>query len=137
MPRARTCPDGGANPPPGAAGSAQPGELDNLPESTGGVIKELMEYDFMDPEAQRMFQELLDTLRSQMAQNFSQDLTQHLQNVTPEDMAALREMLRQLNQMLQDKAMGREPDFDNFHAAVWPHVRPPTRPRTWNSSWSS
>ena len=99
-------------------------KLDNLPESTGGVIKELMEYDFMDPEAQRMFQELLDTLRSQMAQNFSQDLTQHLQNVTPEDMAALREMLRQLNQMLQDKAMGREPDFDNFMQQFGPMFGP-------------
>ena len=89
-------------------------KLDNLPESMGGAIKELMEYDFMDPEAQRMFQELLDMLRQQMAQNFSQDMMQQLQNMTPEDMAAIREMLRQLNQMLQDKAMGREPDFDNF-----------------------
>ena len=89
-------------------------KLDSLPEGTGGAIKGLMEYDFMDPEAQCMFQELLDMLRSQMAQNFSQELTQSLQNMTPEDMAAIREMLRQLNEMLQDRAMGRAPDFQGF-----------------------
>lgn len=35
-------------------------KLDDLPEGMGGQIKELMEYDFMDPEAQEKFQELLD-----------------------------------------------------------------------------
>ena len=99
-------------------------KLDNLPQSTGGAIKELMEYDFVDPEAQRMFQELLDMLRSQMAQNFSQDMMQRLQNMTPEEMAALREMLRQLNQMLQDKAMGLEPDFDSFMQQFGPMFGP-------------
>ena len=89
-------------------------KLDSLPSSTGGSIKELMEYDFIDPEAQRMFQELLDMLRGQMAQNVSQDMMQQIQNMTPEDMAGLCEMLRQLNQMLEDRAMGREPDFDGF-----------------------
>ena len=89
-------------------------KLDALPDSTGGAIKELMEYDFMDPEAQRLFQELLDKLRSQMAHNVSQDMMQSMQNMSPEDMAALREMLSELNQMLQDKAAGRQPDFDGF-----------------------
>ena len=89
-------------------------KLDNLPDSTGGAIKELMEYDFIDPEAQRMFQELLDTLKGQMAQNFSQEMAERMQNMSPEEMGALAEMLRQLNQMLQDKAMGRQPEFDRF-----------------------
>ena len=98
--------------------------LDALPESTGGAIKELMEYDFIDPEAQRMFQELLDMLRGQMAQNFSQDLTQRLQNISLEEMDALREMLRQLNQMLQDRAMGNEPDFNGFMQQFGPMFGP-------------
>ena len=99
-------------------------KLDNLPESTGGAIKELMEYDFIDPEAQRMFQELLDMLKGQMAQNFSQDLMQRLQSMTPEAMAAIREMLQQLNQMLRDKSMGREPDFDSFMQQFGPMFGP-------------
>ena len=89
-------------------------KLDGLPDSPGGAIQQLMEYDFMDPEAQRMFQELLDMLRGQMAQNFSQEMQQQLQDMTPEQAAALQDMLRQLNQLLRDRAQGREPDFDQF-----------------------
>ena len=99
-------------------------KLDGLPESTGGAIRGLMEYDFMDPEARSMFQELLDMLRSQMAQNISRDMMQQLGDITPEDMAAMREMLHQLNQMLRDKALGREPDFDGFMQRFGPLFGP-------------
>ena len=85
--------------------------LDNLPEGAGS---QLMEYDFIDPEAQQKFQELLDMLKSQMAQNISQQMQQQIQGMTPEDMAATREMKRQLNQMMRDKMDGREPDFNGF-----------------------
>ena len=88
--------------------------LDNLPDGVGSQLKELMEYDFIDPEAQQKFQELLDMLKSQMAQNISQQMQQQVQNMSPEDMAATREMMRQLNQMMRDKLAGREPDFDGF-----------------------
>ena len=89
-------------------------KLDNLPKGVGGQLKELMEYDFIDPDAQRKFQELLDLLKSQMAQNISQQMQQSLQNMSPEDMAAVREMMRDLNRMMQDKLQGRQPDFDGF-----------------------
>ncbi|MCS5657783.1 MAG: VWA domain-containing protein, partial [Dehalococcoidia bacterium] len=49
-------------------------KLDALPEGMGGQIQKLMEYDFMDPEAQQKFQELLDMLKSQMAQNMGQQM---------------------------------------------------------------
>ncbi len=88
--------------------------LDNLPQGVGSQLRELMEYDFMDPEAQQKFQELLDMLKSQMAQNISQQMQQQVQNMSPEDMAATREMMRQLNQMMRDRLDGREPDFDGF-----------------------
>ena len=89
-------------------------KLDDLPEGVGGQIKELMEYDFIDPEAQQKFQELLELLKSQMAQNISQDMMQQAQGLSPEDMAAMREMMRQLNQMMGDEMEGRDPDFDGF-----------------------
>ena len=89
-------------------------KLDNLPDGVGGQLKELMEYDFIDPDAQRKFQELLDLLKSQMAQNISQQMQQSLQNMSPEDLAAIREMMRDLNRMMQDKLQGRQPDFDGF-----------------------
>ena len=89
-------------------------KLDALPEGVGGQIQELMEYDFMDPEAQQKFQELLDMLKSQMAQNMSQQMRDQIQGMTPEQMAAMQEMMRQLNQMIRDKLEGLEPDFDGF-----------------------
>lgn len=73
-----------------------------------------MEYDFMDPDAQQMFQELLDTLRGQMAGSISQDMIEQLRNMTPEQMSAMREMLHQLNQMLRDRLTGQTPDFERF-----------------------
>ena len=88
--------------------------LDNLPGSPGGMIRELSEYDFMDSEAQRQFQELLDMLKQSMLQNYLQSMKEQLQGLTPEDMAGLREMLSDLNQLLHDQAMDQEPDFQGF-----------------------
>jgi len=88
--------------------------LDNLPEGVGGRIKELMEYDFVAPEAQRKFQELLDMLKSQMAQNISEQMMQQIQGMSPDEMAAMREMIGELSQMMRDKMQGREPNFEEF-----------------------
>lgn len=88
--------------------------LDNLPPNLGGAVKELTEYDFMDPDAQGQFQELLDMLKQRMMENTFQNMRQQLQNMSPQDMAALREMLRDLNQMLQERMQGQEPDFQSF-----------------------
>ncbi len=88
--------------------------LDKLPEDVPGQIKQLSEYDFMDDEAREKFQELMESLRQQMMQQFFQGMQQSLQNMTPEDMARLREMIRELNQMLRDRQEGRDPDFDSF-----------------------
>src|SRR5262245_35642670 len=88
--------------------------LDQLPEDPAGQIRDLQKYEFMDPDAHRQFWDLLRSLRQQMLQPFLQGMQQALQNMTPEDMARMREMLSDLNRMLRDKAQGREPDFQAF-----------------------
>ncbi len=88
--------------------------LDELPEDPGGAIKSLNDYDFMDPEAREKFQELLAMLQQQMMQSYFQGMQQGMQSMTPQDMAATRQMLQDLNQMLRDRAEGREPDFEEF-----------------------
>ena len=88
--------------------------LDSLPESPGGQLRELNEYDFMDEEARRMFQELLDMLNQRMMENFFQDMRQQLQGMTPEQMEALKDMLGALNQMLGDAREGLDPGFESF-----------------------
>ena len=88
--------------------------LDALPPDPAGRIRELQNYDFIEPEARRQFQELLDSLRKQAMQPFMQGMQQALGNLTPQDLKRLREMLQDLNRMLRERAEGREPDFERF-----------------------
>ena len=99
--------------------------LDKLPNDLPGQIKGLSEYDFMDDEAREKFNELMESLKQQMMQQFFQGMQQSLQNMTPEDVAKLREMIRDLNKMLRERQEGREPDFDSFmqkHGEYFPGV---------------
>src|SRR6202140_1518429 len=99
--------------------------LDKLPEDIPGQIKGLSEYDFMDDEAREKFKELMESLQQQMMQQFFQGMQQSLQNMTPEDLAKMREMMRDLNKMLRERQEGREPDFDAFmqkHGEYFPGV---------------
>jgi uncharacterized protein with von Willebrand factor type A (vWA) domain len=88
--------------------------LNQLPQDIPGQIKGLSEYDFMDDEAREKFNELLASLQQQMMQQFFQGMQQSLQSMTPEDIARLREMIRELNKMLRERQQGLEPDFDSF-----------------------
>src|SRR5260221_218054 len=99
--------------------------LDKLPQDIPGQIKGLSEYDFMDDQASEKFNELMESLKQQMMQQFFQGMQQSLQNMTPEDIAKLREMIRDLNKMLRDRQEGKEPDFDSFmqkHGEYFPGV---------------
>ncbi|GAC1378982.1 MAG: hypothetical protein NVSMB33_03810 [Ktedonobacteraceae bacterium] len=99
--------------------------LDKLPGDIPGQIKGLSEYDFMDDQAREKFQELLQSLQQQMMQQFFQGMQQSLQNMTPEDIAKMREMIRDLNKMLRERQEGKEPDFDSFmqkHGEYFPGV---------------
>src|SRR5262245_19585624 len=89
-------------------------QLDELPDDPGGKIRSLNDYDFMDPNARQMYQDLLASLQQQMMNQMFQGMKQSMEQMTPEQMAAIREMVRDLNQMLRDRAEGREPKWDEF-----------------------
>ncbi len=89
-------------------------QLDELPKDVPGQIQGLQNYDFMDPNARQMFQELMEELRKQVMQQQFQGMQQALQSMTPEDMQMIKDMLRDLNQMLDEKARGGDPDFQGF-----------------------
>ena len=88
--------------------------LDNLPEDMGGQVKELQNYEFIDPEAGAKFQELMEMLKKAMMDTFFKDLYGQIANMSPEDMARLKDMVRELNEMLSEKMAGGEPDFQSF-----------------------
>jgi uncharacterized protein with von Willebrand factor type A (vWA) domain len=102
--------------------------LDSLPEGFAGAIKELSEFDFMDPEARQGFQELLDLLSRRMAENYVQKLRDQLQRTSPEQLKDVKDMLRALNRMLRERAGGRDPDFEAFDRQFG-HYFDPGRPK--------
>jgi uncharacterized protein with von Willebrand factor type A (vWA) domain len=62
-------------------------------------------------------------LEQQILGNRFEGLKQQLQNLSPQDLQRMREMIRDLNQMLQEKLRGGEPNFQEFmnkHGGFFP-----------------
>jgi uncharacterized protein with von Willebrand factor type A (vWA) domain len=90
------------------------GFLDQLPQGMAGRLKELRDYRFTDPEAQRGFDELLGWLSEQVLGAFFRDLAGDLQSITPEDLARIKDMLADLNAMIEARERG-EHTREDFH----------------------
>src|SRR2546423_3232691 len=88
--------------------------LDELPPDLAGRFRELSQYDFADNEARRRFEELTDELRQQLLQSQFNRMAQGMADMSPERMAALKDMLAELNAMLAAREAGEEPDFAGF-----------------------
>ncbi|MBI4215981.1 MAG: VWA domain-containing protein [Chloroflexi bacterium] len=88
--------------------------LDNLPRDVGGAIKELSEYEFMDSDAKAQFDELMEMLKQRAMESYFRDMMSKMQSMSPDQMGAMNQMISDLNKMLRDKILGREPDFQGF-----------------------
>jgi uncharacterized protein with von Willebrand factor type A (vWA) domain len=88
--------------------------LDMLPPDLAGQVRSLESYDFTSAEASRRFDELVDRLRQQLMQSYFEQISGAMQNISPEEMARMKDMLAELNQMLEQRARGEEPDFEGF-----------------------
>ncbi|MBI4296156.1 MAG: VWA domain-containing protein [Chloroflexi bacterium] len=89
-------------------------KLDDLPPDIGGQVKELSDYNFMDEDARRQFQELMDMLKKHAMESYGQQLMQNVRNLDPAALNAMKEMFKALNQMLEQRMRGEEPDFEGF-----------------------
>jgi uncharacterized protein with von Willebrand factor type A (vWA) domain len=89
-------------------------ELDMLPPDLAGQVKGLEQYDFSSNEAQQRFDELIDKLREQLMQQTVDQMSGAMGSMSPEDMARMKDMMAELNQMLEQRAAGEEPDFEGF-----------------------
>ncbi|MDE0700278.1 MAG: hypothetical protein F4Y27_08795 [Acidimicrobiaceae bacterium] len=89
-------------------------ELDMLPPDLAGKVKGLQSYEFESQRAQQQFEELMDRLREQLMQQQLDQMAQGVNDMTSEDMARLKDMLAELNHMLEQRANGEVPDFDGF-----------------------
>ncbi|MFM8649911.1 MAG: hypothetical protein ACKODY_09115, partial [Actinomycetota bacterium] len=88
--------------------------LDMMPNDLAGKVRELQSYDFESSEAQQRFEQLMDKLRQQLMEQQFQDISKSMQNMSPEDMQRMKEMMRDLNQMIDRHNRGEDPLFDEF-----------------------
>jgi uncharacterized protein with von Willebrand factor type A (vWA) domain len=89
-------------------------ELDMLPGDLAGMVRELQNHEFASPEAGQRFEELVEKLRQQVLESYVNRMSGAVDSMTPEDMARLKDMMAELNQMLEARAAGRDPDFEGF-----------------------
>jgi uncharacterized protein with von Willebrand factor type A (vWA) domain len=92
--------------------------LGQLPPDVPGQIRELNDYRFVDPRAQRMFDELMEHVREQVVGAYFRNLSQGMRTVTPEQLAAFRDMLAELNGLIEKRERGEliPEDFSAFMA---------------------
>ena len=88
--------------------------MDQLPADFGGRVKALQSYDFADPQAQQAFDELMDMLKQQAMGNAMRDMAQRFADMSPEERQRLKDMITDLNAMLDQQVWGEAPDFDGF-----------------------
>ena len=88
--------------------------LDMLPDDLAGKVRELSTYDFESADAQRRFEQLLDKLKQQLTQQMVDQMSSAMQNMTPEDIARMKDMMAALNEMLEKRERGEDPGFEQF-----------------------
>jgi uncharacterized protein with von Willebrand factor type A (vWA) domain len=91
-------------------------QLDALPRDVGERIRDLREYDFLEPDARARFEELVERLGKQVLDQFVGGMSDAIRSMTPEDLAANREMVRDLNELIRERIGGGEPDVRDFLA---------------------
>ncbi len=89
-------------------------QLDQLPPDLASKVQQLQEYDWMDDGARQKFEELMQELRDQLMQSYFNQMSEGMQNMSPERMQQMKDMLNELNQMLEQRERGEEPDFKGF-----------------------
>ncbi|CAN5591413.1 VWA domain-containing protein [soil metagenome] len=99
--------------------------LDALPEHPAGALRELMHVDFASSEAAAGLQSLLEELRRDVLSSYFKSLAGSL---GAEDVARFKDMLGELNSMIQARQRGEACDFEGFmsrHGELFPE-----KPRT-------
>src|SRR2546423_5476676 len=81
-------------------------QLDRVPDDLGGRMKALRQYEFMDEQAREKFDRLLQQLQQQVLDQMFQGLKQSIQSMSQQDLSAVREMVRDLNRMLEQRRQG-------------------------------
>ncbi|WP_040492077.1 hypothetical protein [Ilumatobacter nonamiensis] len=88
--------------------------LDLMPDDLAGKIRELDSYNFESADAKQRYEQLVDKLKEQLMQQMVDQMSGAMQNMTPEDMARMKDMMAALNEMLEKHQRGEDPGFEEF-----------------------
>jgi uncharacterized protein with von Willebrand factor type A (vWA) domain len=91
-------------------------ELDSLPDDTAGAIQALADYQWRSTAARRTYEELRDLLRREVLDSQFRGMRESLANPDPAAMERVRQMMSDLNDMLDRDARGEhtQADFERF-----------------------
>ncbi len=86
-----------------------------LPPDPAGRLGQLNQYEFMSQEALAKFEELVKSLQQQVLDSHVREMSQRLQQMGEQDVQGLKEMVRDLNRMLEQRLRGdTSSDFEKF-----------------------
>jgi uncharacterized protein with von Willebrand factor type A (vWA) domain len=83
-------------------------ELDALPRDTARAVRELSDYNWRSPEARQAYEQIEDLLRREVLDSQFRGMKQALEGADPESMQRVRDMMRDLNDMLEADARGED-----------------------------
>ncbi len=89
-------------------------QLEGLPKDLAGAVRELGSYEFFEPEAQRLFDELKEAMQRQFVDRQFDKMTETLREQGSQDWSTVKRMMHDLNEMLERQIDGDNPRFDDF-----------------------
>jgi uncharacterized protein with von Willebrand factor type A (vWA) domain len=103
-------------PDPSDAARLAEAELDQLPVETARAVRQLADYDWRSPEAAATYEQIRDLLRREVLDTQFRGMRDALAGASPEELQRVRDMLADLNAMLDADARGEDTtrQFDEF-----------------------
>jgi len=89
-------------------------QLDMLPDDLARKVDALTHYDFQSRDAQQRFEQLVERLRQQVQQRQFEQVSSAAKNMSPEDVARMKDMMSALNEMIDRRERGEDPQFEKF-----------------------
>ena len=93
-------------------------ELESLPKDTARAVQQLKTYGWKSPEARETYERIEDLLRREVLDSQFKGMKQALESASPADMQRIKDMLSDLNGMLEADARGEhtQEQFEQFMA---------------------
>jgi uncharacterized protein with von Willebrand factor type A (vWA) domain len=103
-------------PDPSDAARLAEAELDQLPPDTARAVRQLADYRWRSPEAAATYEQIRDLLRREVLDSQFRGMRDALAGASPEELQRIRDMIADLNAMLEADARGEDTQrqFEEF-----------------------